>query len=275
MNQSHNIVFLTSRHIGSVIFLNKILKSGFNIKAIFISKNLNPGPGSYKDIFNKFISLGPGLTTRILTIMLGSYLGLYLSALYPVFGKKQKMLSLEQLCKKHGIHKYEIDDVNSDETCMLIKSQEPDILVCSIFNQILKQKIYKIPKINCVNIHLGLSQQYRGLNSYFWVLVNNEKESGVTIHEVDDGIDSGKIISQKTVKIDRTDSAMGFFIKLCKESAELFRSSLGNVIQKQSTINNTSESQYYSYPTKNDYKKFVDTGRKFFTLGDFKILFWL
>ena len=267
------VVLLTRHHLGSLIFVNNLIKEGVNIKAIvqsdtFFSKNNN-----LHNFIKRIRRMGISLFIQITLMLIYMQIGLNMSFILSFFGINQKILSLKQISKKYNIPMIRTTDINSNKTYNEIKSIEPDIIVSCYFNQILENRILSLAKVNTVNVHSSLTQKYRGLNNYFWVLVNNERESGVTIHEIDEGIDTGKIIAQRTVKINNTDTAMAVFIRLSQECAELFLNSIEKIINKKSTINDTSQSKYYSFPTKEAYWKFLKTGRKLYYLSDFSTLF--
>jgi folate-dependent phosphoribosylglycinamide formyltransferase PurN len=267
------IVLLTRHHIGSLVFINNLIKQGINIKAIVQSDTIFSRNNNLLNFIKRLRIMGISLFIQITLIFIYMQIGLNISNFLSLFGINQKFLTLKQICKRDEIPLIRTTDINSDKTYNEIKSIEPDIIVSCYFNQILKNRIFNIPKVSTVNVHSSLTQKYRGLNNYFWVLVNNERESGVTIHEIDEGIDTGKIIAQRTVKINNTDTAMAIFVRLSQECAELFLNSMEKIINKQSTINDTSQSKYYSLPTKEAYWKFLETGRKLYHFSDFSTLF--
>lgn len=272
-NNTGVIVLVTKHHIGSLIFVNYLLKHGVHIKAIIQSDTIFAKNNNIRNYIKRMKTMGAGILAQLFLVSLYMQIRMTASIALSLLGCKQKLLTLGQITKKYNIPLIRTKDINSAKTYAELKSLEPDIIVSSFFNQILRKKIFDIPKLNCVNIHAGLSQKYRGLTSYFWVLANNESESGVTIHEIDEGIDTGKIIAQKTVGIEKSDTAIGFFIKLSQECAELFLDSLDKIEKRKSGPNNTSRSHYYSMPTKEAYREFMKTGRKFFTLSDIEVLF--
>ena len=69
------------------------------------------------------------------------------------------------------------------------------------FNQIFRKDIINLTPIGIINCHAGKLPFYRGRNILNWVLINDEKEFGITVHFVDEGIDTGDIILQKTFPI--------------------------------------------------------------------------
>ncbi len=267
------MVLVTRNHIGSTIFVNQLVNHGINIQAIVESHTILAKDNNLGNYIKRISSMGAALSAQWLLVSLYTIVRITTSILLSYCGVRQKILTVGQICKRHKISIIKTKDINSEETISQIKSFQPDIIVCAYFNQILKKEICDIPKLNCVNIHLALSQKYRGLNSYFWVLANNETESGVTIHEVDEGIDTGNVIAQQRVKISDADTAIGFFIKLSQIGGQLFISSLGDIEKGISSVKDTSGSQYYSTLTKEGYAELMKTGRKFFIPGDINALF--
>ncbi|HEC1809654.1 TPA: methionyl-tRNA formyltransferase, partial [Campylobacter lari] len=79
------------------------------------------------------------------------------------------------------------------------------IFVSMSFNQIFKKELLNFPKYKTINCHAGKLPFYRGRNVLNWVLINNEDEFGITVHFVDEGIDTGDIILQKTYPISMND----------------------------------------------------------------------
>jgi methionyl-tRNA formyltransferase len=73
------------------------------------------------------------------------------------------------------------------------------------FDQILRRSLYALPRLGTVNCHAGKLPFYRGRNVLNWALINDEKEFGITVHYIDDGVDTGDIIMQSSYPIDDTD----------------------------------------------------------------------
>lgn len=93
------------------------------------------------------------------------------------------------------------ENVNSEAYIEKIKKYECDLFVSMSFNQIFKDTIINLPKLKTINCHAGKLPFYRGRNVLNWVLINDEKEFGITVHYVDEGIDTGDIILQETYPI--------------------------------------------------------------------------
>lgn len=92
-------------------------------------------------------------------------------------------------------------NINSDEFLDRIAKYEVDLFVSMSFNQIFKTRTINYPPLKTINCHAGKLPFYRGRNILNWALINDEKEFGITVHYVDEGIDTGDIILQRTYPI--------------------------------------------------------------------------
>ena len=92
-------------------------------------------------------------------------------------------------------------NVNDGAFIETIAAFECDVFVSMSFNQILKIELIETPPMGFINCHAGALPFYRGRNPLNWVLINGEKEFGVTVHYMDEGIDTGDIIKQNMVPI--------------------------------------------------------------------------
>lgn len=97
-------------------------------------------------------------------------------------------------------------DVNSEEFINLLSQYPADIFVSMSFNQILKPAIIGFPPKGFINCHAGALPFYRGRNPLNWVLINDEKSFGITVHFIDEGIDTGDIIEQRLFPISDEDT---------------------------------------------------------------------
>lgn len=82
-----------------------------------------------------------------------------------------------------------------------VRALAPDLIIVHSYSMLLPIEILNIPNFGCINIHAALLPQYRGCNPIQWALLNDEKETGVTMHYMDADFDTGDIIAQKKVPI--------------------------------------------------------------------------
>ena len=112
-----------------------------------------------------------------------------------------------------------------------IKKYDCDLLVSMSFNQIFKTSI--LSKYKIINCHAGKLPFYRGRNILNWVLINDEKEYGITVHYVDEGIDTGDIILQKTYPITDNDNYKTLLTNAQTECASLLYEALQKIKNNQ------------------------------------------
>ena len=115
-----------------------------------------------------------------------------------------------------------------------VRQVNADIAVVCSYNKKLPPELLKCVNGGFVNCHPSMLPEYRGANPYSHVLINNEKETGITLHFMDENFDTGNIIAQKKVSIDKTETMGTLFNKLNYLSADYVAFFL-----KQYELNNT------------------------------------
>jgi len=114
--------------------------------------------------------------------------------------------TLKNYSSEYNIPYHKGIKVNSNEFYDLAKSYNCDLFVSMSFNQIFKNRIINLPPLKTINCHAGKLPFYRGRNILNWALINDEKEFGITVHYMDEGIDTGDIILQRTFPISDSDN---------------------------------------------------------------------
>lgn len=101
-----------------------------------------------------------------------------------------------------------------------LRQYPADVYVVAAFGQILSKEILEMPKFGCLNIHASLLPKYRGSSPIQWAVIDGEEKSGVTIMQMDEGIDTGDILYQKEILLDRKETGESLFDKLTVLGAE-------------------------------------------------------
>lgn len=183
--------------------------------------------------------------------------------------EKHVFYSFRALARKHKIPILKSRGINAS-VLEIIKKKNPDMIISVYFQHILGKKLLSAPKIGALNIHPSLLPRYRGISPVFWALANAEKESGVTVHFINGGIDSGDIVSQKTIPITPTDTEHSLFLKCSMEGALMLTQAIRQIrTQPLSRIRQQQEGNYYSLPTAEAVARFLRSGRRFYRLRDF------
>ena len=141
-----------------------------------------------------------------------------------------------------------IKNVNTLNSIKKLEKYNADLFVSMSFNQIIKKKLINVPPKGFINCHAGALPFYRGRCVLNWVLINGEKKFGVTVHFIDEGIDTGDIISQKIYKIKQNDNYKTLLRRSEKYCANLLVNSIIKISKKKlSTIKQSSINKKGSY----------------------------
>lgn len=139
--------------------------------------------------------------------------------------------------------------VKDSEVIEMIKSASPEIIFSIGGMQIIPKELIDTPKLGVLNIHPALLPKYRGRYSTVHAIFNGEKETGVTVHWMNEGLDSGPIIMQKSYPIEDNDTAKEVYNKFTKVGTALFEDFLKLWISgKKITIAPQDEKQATYYP---------------------------
>ncbi len=114
-----------------------------------------------------------------------------------------------------------------------IKKLKPDITIVAAYGKILPRQILETPGFGCLNIHTSLLPKFRGPSPVQNALLAGEKETGITIFLINEGIDTGDILSQEKIKIGEDDTAESLTEKLSRLGAELLIKTLPLWIERK------------------------------------------
>tara|TARA_Y200000002_G_scaffold345173_1_gene318892 strand:+ start:267 stop:974 length:708 start_codon:yes stop_codon:yes gene_type:complete len=149
----------------------------------------------------------------------------------------------EQINKIKNINTY---DVNSRKVFNFIKKINPDYMIVISSNQILKKKIFDLPKIKTLNFHGSKLPNYRGVLPIFRAYINKDKNFSITLHEVNERIDDGCIRGQYKIKITKNDKLIDLYHKAFRQFPYLLNKTIKN---SKRSKNNVKFGSYFSYPT--------------------------
>ncbi len=106
---------------------------------------------------------------------------------------------------------------------------KPDMIVVSAYGQIIPKEILDIPKYGCLNIHPSLLPKYRGASPIQAAVLNGDRRTGVTIMLMDEKMDHGKIISQRSITMDEKEGAVSLHNKLASLGSNLLLETISNL----------------------------------------------
>lgn len=178
--------------------------------------------------------------------------------------KLGRFYSIKSLARTNHIPVYKQKNINERQSLNMIKEIDPEIIISVAAPQIFKKEIIGLPKY-IINAHAALLPEYRGRMPSFWVLSKGEEKTGVTVHYIDENIDTGNIIVQETIEICREETLHSLQTKVSSVGAEAVLKAL-KIIEEDSEYMGAipaGKGSYYSFPTKEAVKEFKARGRRF------------
>ncbi len=116
-------------------------------------------------------------------------------------GKELAMSDVKKYASEKGIPVYQPEKIKKTECVEYLKRFNADIMVVAAFGQILSKEILDITPYGCINVHASLLPKYRGAAPIQWAVIDGEKTTGVTIMQMDEGLDTGDIIRKSEIEI--------------------------------------------------------------------------
>lgn len=136
-------------------------------------------------------------------------------------GKALQPTPVKEEAMRYGIPVYQPKKVREEEFQVVLRELNPDLIVVVAFGQLIPKSILELPRYGCVNVHASLLPKYRGAAPIQWAVIDGEKESGVTIMKMDEGLDTGDMIAKTVVPLAADETGGSLFDKLSQVGAQL------------------------------------------------------
>jgi methionyl-tRNA formyltransferase len=146
-------------------------------------------------------------------------------------GRKLQASAVKQFAVEHQLPIFQPERFNTPESLETLKALAPDIMVVIAYGLILPKAVLDIPRFLCINVHASLLPRFRGAAPIQYALLNGDAETGVTIMQMDVGMDTGPMLLQRTCPIERTDTATSLHNKLMQLAIQPLLSTI-DTIQK-------------------------------------------
>ena len=130
--------------------------------------------------------------------------------------------SCAELARAHGIPVHSPERLD-DHARMLVHDYAPDVIYSAYYRSLIPPSVLAVARLGAYNLHGSLLPKYRGRAPVNWMLVNGEREGGVTLHHMVARADAGDIVAQRAVAIADADTALTLYRKLTPLSAALIR----------------------------------------------------
>lgn len=154
-------------------------------------------------------------------------------------GNKLLQTPVKEYALEQGLTVYQPQKVKTPEFVELLHELQPELIVVAAFGQFLSKEILELPKYGCINVHASLLPKYRGAAPIQYAIIKGEKESGVTIMQMDIGMDTGAMLDKVVVPIEENTTMGELHDALREQGAAL----LLEVIDKIATGTAVAEPQ--------------------------------
>lgn len=128
---------------------------------------------------------------------------------------------VKETALKHGLKVFQPKRLRDPETVRTLEETPADAIVVIAFGQIVPASILHMKKYGCINVHGSLLPKYRGAAPIQWAVIDGERESGVTIMQMDEGLDTGDMLLKGSVVLDEKETSGSLFDKLSALGASL------------------------------------------------------
>ena len=129
--------------------------------------------------------------------------------------KELKPPAVKVCAMEHNLPVFQPEKIKKEEAVKVLKQYDADLYVVAAFGQILSKEILDLPKFGCVNIHASLLPKYRGAAPIQWAVIDGEEKTGITIQQMNEGVDTGDILLQKEYCLAEDETGASLFDRLC------------------------------------------------------------
>jgi methionyl-tRNA formyltransferase len=157
-----------------------------------------------------------------------------------------------------GIEVYEPGKPNTVEFYELLASKNIDVCVLAAYGYIIKPPLLGLPKKGFINLHPSLLPKYRGAAPINWAIIRGEKQTGLTTFLMNEKVDAGSIIRQKTLAINSEETAGELTARLAELGAELLAETLKMIEQNDLPIINQTDQELILAPKIKDSDRMID-----------------
>ena len=147
-------------------------------------------------------------------------------------GKTMLPTPVKEEALKYNIPVYQPVKVRDPEFQQILSELHPDLIVVAAFGQIIPKTILELPEFGCINIHASLLPKYRGAAPIQWAILDGEPETGVTIMQMGEGLDTGDMIAKRVIPLEPEETGGSLFDKLAREGAGLLLDTLPSVFDR-------------------------------------------
>ena len=136
-------------------------------------------------------------------------------------GRELKAPPVKRLALELGAPVMQPEKLRQPEAMEQLRAWNPDLIVVAAFGQILRKEVLDLPRFGCINVHASLLPRWRGAAPINAAILHGDEQTGVTIMVMDVGLDTGPMLSKRSIRLTRNETAGSAFEKLSQLGADL------------------------------------------------------
>ena len=145
-------------------------------------------------------------------------------------GRRNEPPPIKVIAEKYGVAVYQPERVRDESFLNIFRQIAPDMVILVAFGQILPKEIIEHPRLGCINLHPSLLPKYRGAAPINWALIRGETVTGISIIEMNEKVDAGKILLQKEVPIKPQETFGGLHDRLAHLGAGILMEAIRGIL---------------------------------------------
>ena len=234
---------------------------------IFVTTGLRkPNASPLQEAFRLFRRWGPAYSAYKLSTL----------ALPEIASRvSRRPLTIRDLARRLSLDVTATRNVNESSIAQRIRAFAPDLMLSFSCPYKISPELLEIPSIGCLNVHSSLLPAYAGVCTYVHVLADGQNETGVTLHEMVERFDAGRIVSQRSVGIRPCTSIFSLFKEQCTLASEMLLQELPDIISRRAISGQQQdfgERSYCREPRASDIQRLRANGHTLFTIDDLRTL---
>lgn len=269
------VLLYSAGHLGSATIMNRLMGlSGIEIVGLVRSQPLRFTRQGARQIKKHLRKVGWRFGWLLFWQRCIQGLGFLLGRFLP--GVRGQLKSGVALAREKGIPVFACADVNAPRCRTFIADCAPDLLISAYFSQILKKEVIGLARCGVLNVHPGWLPAYRGAMCYFWVLKNGEDRGGVSVHWIDEGIDTGAVVARRAFQLRPGWTQQRVLVYTAVIGACLLRRVIRGLQRGESPVAfrpPEGDARYYPMPGQSEFEEYF-AKRRFFRIRDVLGYLW-
>lgn len=270
----HSIIFTSADHCYANALLGELVRRGvFDGHTVLVLEQHGLIPGKTKlEGLIKYLRVsgvsyvGWQIAKQLLFQLVRDVSGFFNQKTSPFF-------PYWRLAGAGGITRESCPRLSTPEAIARVRAFAPDLILSLYSKDIIPKSIFSLPKKGCVNLHPAPLPYYKGISPTFWILARGGKTAGVSLHYVDNGIDTGTIIAQTLFPVGGMKDEHALYMKATLLGARLVEKFLRGISRgrpgQKSRKSQSKKGSYFRLPTREAVGDFFARGCRFFTIQDF------